>query len=162
MADSVYNDLLGSMELDTIVGRGHTSMMPLSLNLSGEYDIRGDKRHIVSLDISGSFTLRQPLYYALTAGYRYTTDNGRFSAIATVSHKRVTPMAIGAGVMANTRNFQFFILGDTDIRAFSGKIGNISGVSLRMGVNFFFNKDRYLKRINYNGLANYSHHDDKY
>ncbi len=147
MLDSVYNELLDCMELDTLSGYAHTGMMPLTVNVSGEFDVRGDKRHVVSLDLLGTFNMHQPLYYAVTAGYRYTTDNGRFSAIATLSHKRVDPVSIGVGLMANTRNFQFFMLGDTSVYALAGNLRKTSGMSLRMGFNFFFgNDDGYCPR----------------
>jgi len=147
MVDSVYNDLLDCIELDTIHGYAHTGTMPLTMNLSGEFDVRGDERHVVSLDLSGTFNVKQPLYYAVTAGYRYTTGNGRFSALATLSHKRVDPLSVGVGLMANTRNFQFFVLGDTSMYALAGNLGKTSGMSLRMGFNFFFDREeRHCRR----------------
>lgn len=146
MVDSVYNDLLDAIKLDTVRGYAHTGMMPLTANVSGEFDIRGDERHVLSLDLLGTFNLKQPLYYALTAGYRYTTGNGRFSALATLSHKRVDPLSVGVGLMANTRNFQFFLLGDTSVYGFAGNLSRISGVSLRMGFNFFFGCDDACRR----------------
>lgn len=138
MIDSVYNDLLDCIELDTVHGYAHTGTMPITMNVSGEFDIRGDKRHVVSLDLLGTFNPKQPLYYSVTAGYRYTTGNGRFSALATLSHKLVDPLALGLGIMANTRNFQFFVLGDASVGAFAGNLSKVSGMSLRTGINFFF------------------------
>ncbi len=49
--------------------------------------------------------------------------------------------------MANTRNFQFFMLGDTSVYALAGNLRKTSGMSLRMGFNFFFgNDDGYCPR----------------
>lgn len=143
MLDSVYTDLMNSIELDTITGYAHTAMLPVTISVGGEFDVLSNQRHIVSLNFMGSFASKQPLYYALTAGYRYTSGNGRFSTLATLSHKRVDPISFGVGLMANTRKFQFFVLSDTSIATiFGGGVSRLKSFSYRMGFNFFFNKEK--------------------
>lgn len=139
--DSIYNDLLKSVSLDTVAGYAHSKAIPMTMNMSGEYDLRGDSRHVFSMNFLGTFGGSQTAYYVLTAGYRYTSANGRFSAIAALSNKRVDPLSVGVGLMANLRRFQFYALSDFSISSLGGGLGGLRSLSYRAGMNFFWGKE---------------------
>ncbi|MDE7356307.1 MAG: hypothetical protein K2N21_06020 [Rikenellaceae bacterium] len=149
--DSIYNDLLKSIDLDTVAGYAHTKAMPMTMNLSGEYDLRGDSRHVLSMNFLGTFGGSQTAYYALTAGYRYTSANGRFSAIAALSNKRVDPLSVGVGLMANLRRFQFYAMSDFSISCIGGGLGGLRSLSYRAGMNFFWGKEPEPKAESHKG-----------
>ena len=142
MLDSVYHDMMDAIEVDTLTGTGFTTMMPATLHAGGEYDIRGDNIHNVSLNFLGTFAYKQRFNYSITAGYRYTLPNGRFSAMGALTHKRTDPLALGLGVMANTRGFQFYAATNFSVLALPGCLRNMRSFSLNLGMSVFLGKGR--------------------
>ncbi len=141
LLDSVYHDIMDVMEIDTLSGvRGKTTL-PITMNISGEYDVRGDNMHMVSMNMLGMFSQRKRFNYAFTAGYRYTTRNGKFSVIGTLTHKNTDPMTLGAGIMTNTQGFQFYILADGSLTGLAS-VGNLRSVGFRWGFNCYLGKYR--------------------
>ena len=146
LLDSVYRDIMDVMEVDTLSGVRCRTTLPVTMNVSGEYDVRGDNMHMVSMNMLGIFSQRKRFNYAITAGYRYTTRSGKFSVVGTLTHKNTDPMSLGAGIMTNTRGFQFYILADGSMSALAS-MGNLRSVGFRWGFNCYLGKYR-LEKLN--------------
>lgn len=138
LLDATYDDMLDAIELDTLSGAGITRMTPVTFNLGGNYNFNNNK-HTVSLSMQGIISPKQQLDYNLTAGYRYTIPSGKFSVLGTLSNKRTDPIALGVGIMAQSRGFQFYALTDFSLLAIGGA-QNFQSAGLKLGLNVFFNK----------------------
>lgn len=145
--ETLKNDLLNTIGLDSLSGVGFTSYLPTTFQAMAGYSIDTEMRHNVSLGFMGTMAYSNMLAYSISAGYTYRAPNKHWQFMGNYTYKSNDPFCIGVGAVYSDRVFQAYLMSDNVIPFFS--VLHARGVNLRLGFNFFLGNKKHTSRYYY-------------